>query len=214
MPRARPVPKDCHHGQSEAYSPQHILAYEFNRMRNPERRGNTSVPGPYYAQNYWIKGRRIGIIASSDEHSGQGGRRHGGLAAVFADSLTREGVFDAIRARRTYATTGERILLEFTVNGTALGESVKIPRDGTAEISLKVWGTDLLLRVEILRFRFGMDEAFAPILAEPPKQESTDAEYTFKDTITGDCLYYARVIQEPLEWPAMAWTTPVWVDSD
>ncbi|HUV39150.1 MAG TPA: hypothetical protein VMY39_06020, partial [Planctomycetota bacterium] len=51
-----------HHGQSECYAPQHVLAYEFNRMRNPERRTNRSTPGPWYAQDYLVMGRRIGFI--------------------------------------------------------------------------------------------------------------------------------------------------------
>ncbi|MHC4718382.1 MAG: hypothetical protein ACYS5V_15525 [Planctomycetota bacterium] len=25
-------------------------------------------------------------------------------------------------------------------------------------------------------------------------------------------MYYARAVQQPLEWPAMAWTSPIWVD--
>jgi hypothetical protein len=109
-----------HHGQSDVYAPQHVLAYEFNRMRNLERRANSSVPGPHYAQDYWKAGRRFGVIASSDEHSGQGGRRHGGIAAVWADELTRDGIFAALRARRCYATTGERILVEFEVAGVPM----------------------------------------------------------------------------------------------
>ncbi|MCI5223346.1 MAG: DUF3604 domain-containing protein, partial [Candidatus Electrothrix sp. AR4] len=107
--RLRPVMEIySHHGQSEVYNPQHLLAYENNRMRNPERRANTSAPGPFYAQDYWMQEKRIGVIASSDEHSGQGGRRHGGITAVFTNNLTREGIFKALRQRRCYATTGER----------------------------------------------------------------------------------------------------------
>ncbi len=203
-----------HHGQSETYAPQHILAYEFNRMRNPERRANTSVPGPHYAQDYWMQGKKLGVIASSDEHSGRGGMRHGGVAAVYAETLTREGIFDAIRARKSYATTGEHILLEFNINKASMGETLKVPKDKPMEISLKVWGTDILLRVEILRYRFGLDKAFVPILSVPPRPESMDAEYTFEKTITHDSVYYARIIQEPLNWPAMAWSTPIWIETE
>ena len=215
-----------HHGQSELYCPQHCLAYEFNRTRNPERRGNTSTPGPHYAQDYWMAGRRIGVIGSSDEHSGQGGRRHGGIAAVFATELTREGVFDALGERRCYATTGERIRLEFSVDDVPMGGCAKRAGGSSVHLALDVWGTDLLLHVEILRHRFGVDSAFVPILSQPPRldpaaghigaggphPETTDASYRLEDAITGPCVYYARVTQEPLEWPGMAWSSPVWID--
>ncbi|OGV53255.1 MAG: hypothetical protein A2017_06210 [Lentisphaerae bacterium GWF2_44_16] len=203
-----------HHGQSEVYNPQHILSYEFNRMRNPERRANTSFPGPYYAQNYWMAGEKIGVIASSDEHSGQGGRRHGGIAAVYVEKLTRESVFDAIRARHSYGTTGERILLDFRINGTAIGETLKIPRKQEVKISLKVWGTATLLRVDILRFRFGIDTAFVPVLSDAPRPETMDIGYKLTETVSDNCVYYARITQEPLEWPGMAWTSPIWVETE
>jgi hypothetical protein len=201
-----------HHGQSEFYCPSHLLAYECNRMRNPERRANTSVPGPYYAQDYWMKGKRIGVIASSDEHSGQGGRRHGGIAAVFAGDLTRKGIFKAIRDRRCYATTGERILVDFTVDELPMG-SVGRRQSGTeVDICLNVWGTDKLLRVDILRHRFGIDKGFIPIVSMLPRPESMDASISCRDKIETRCMYYARVTQEPLAWPGMAWTSPVWID--
>lgn len=205
-----------HHGQSESYAPHHILAYEFNRMRNPERRGNTSVPGPYYAQDYWQRGVRVGVIGSSDEHSGQGGRRHGGLAAVWASELTREAVFDAMGARACYATTGERILMTFHVEDTAMGGVRTARRGARLRLRLAVWGTDLLVRTEILRFRFGVDGRFQPILAElpHPDQQGFDAAFEVEDAFEGPCMYYARVVQEPLVWPAMAWSSPVWVDAE
>ena len=201
-----------HHGQSEVYNPQHLLAYEWNRMRNPERRANTSVPGPHYAQNYWMAGHRIGVIGSSDEHSGQGGRRHGGIAAVFADSLSRKDVFQALRNRRCYATTGERILVDFSVDGLHMGECGTRALGRELEIMVKVWGTNTLLRVEILRYRFGLDQAFVPIVSVAPRPENLDAEISCQDLVEGPCMYYARIVQEPIEWPGMAWTSPIWID--
>jgi hypothetical protein len=201
-----------HHGQSERWEPQHILSYEFNRMRRTERRANASVAGPYYAQDYWMAGRRLGIVGSSDEHSAQPGRRHGGVAAVWTDELTREGVFDALLARRCYATTGERILMEFSVGGIGMGGTdIRIIGD-TLSIQLEVWGTSKLLRVEILRYRFGIDTEFEMILSDLPSPESMDFTATLEDTLVGDSMYYARITQEPLEWPDMAWSSPVWIE--
>lgn len=213
-PGLRPVMEIySHHGQSETYAPQHVLAYEFNRMRNPERRANTSIPGPHYAQDYWMAGKRIGVIGSSDEHSGQGGRRHGGLAAVWAEELDCDHLFSALRKRQCYATTGERILLNFTANSAKMGECFSCPSGSEIELRLDVWGTDLLVRVEILRFRFGVDTSFVPIVALAPRPESMDATIIETDTITGPAMYYARALQEPLPWPAMAWTSPIWVEA-
>lgn len=203
-----------HHGQSEQYSPQHLLAYESNRMRNPERRANTSVPGPHYAQDYWMAGKRIGVIASSDEHSGQGGRRHGGIAAVFAESLTRGSIFDAILHRQCYATTGERILIEFAVNDLDMGAVGEKQRGDKLDVTLNVWGTDKLLRVDIMRYRFGMDKTFLPVLSTSPRPESTDAMLRVADVLETSCLYYARIVQAPLTWPAMAWTSPIWIEAN
>ncbi|MBN1675680.1 MAG: DUF3604 domain-containing protein [Kiritimatiellae bacterium] len=201
-----------HHGQSEVYAPQHALAYEFNRVRHPGRRANACVPGPYYAQDYWMAGRRLGVIGSSDEHTGQGGRRHGGIAAVWGCELTRDGVFQALRQRRCYATTGEHILVDFTVGDGQMGECIKARPGDKVPVRLQVWGTDLLLRVEILRHRFGVDRSFLPILSVAPRPESMDAEFELEETVQGPCLYYARITQEPLQWPDMAWTSPVWVE--
>ena len=228
-PGLRPVLEIySHHGQSELWCPQHCLAYEFNRLRNRERRSNSSVPGPYYAQDHWAAGRRIGCIASSDHHSGQGGRPEGGIAAVRAPELTREAVFDAIRNRHCYATTGERILVEFTVDGLEMGQCGRVAAGRNIEIELNVWATDLILRVEVLRLRFGLDRTFLPILSEAPRpdagskthlatglpRESMDATYRLEDEVGHPTVYYARVVQEPLERPAMAWASPIWIDLD
>jgi hypothetical protein len=200
-----------HHGQSDVYAPQHVLAYEFNRMRNLERRANSSVPGPHYAQDYWKTGRRFGVIASSDEHSGQGGRRHGGIAAVWADELTRDGIFAALRARRCYATTGERILVEFEVAGVPMGQEAAVPAGSKALVRLAAWGTATLLRMEVLRFQFGADDGFVCIASMAPRPEGPDGMLEIEDAVDGPCVYYGRVTQEPLAWPGMAWTSPVWV---
>ncbi|MFW5858235.1 MAG: DUF3604 domain-containing protein, partial [Planctomycetota bacterium] len=212
-PGLRPVVEIySHHGQCELYCPQHALSYEFNRTRNPERRGNTSAPGPYWVQDLWLAGRRVGVFGSSDQHTGQGGRQHGGIAAVLAPALTREDVFDALRARRCYATTGERILVDFAVDGEPMGGTIRRAPGTTLSVAVTVRATALINRVEVLRHRFGVDAGFVPVLSLSPRPESLDAAATLEEAFEGPCMYYARVTQEPLTWPDMAWTSPVWVD--
>ncbi|MGH2460880.1 MAG: DUF3604 domain-containing protein, partial [Chloroflexota bacterium] len=50
----------------------------------------------------------------------------GGLAAVYAERRSRGAIFDALRARRTYGTTGERIVLWVSLNGHPLGSECAI----------------------------------------------------------------------------------------
>jgi hypothetical protein len=67
------------------------------------------------------QGYRVGILANSDGHKGRHGASHpgaslfgayGGLSCLLAEDLTRAGLFDALRRRHHYATTGCRMLLD------------------------------------------------------------------------------------------------------
>jgi hypothetical protein len=67
------------------------------------------------------KGYRVGILANSDGHKGRHGASwpgaslfgaYGGLSCLLAPELTRAGLFDALRRRHHYATTGCRMLLD------------------------------------------------------------------------------------------------------
>lgn len=66
------------------------------------------------------QGYRVGILANSDGHKGRHGASHpgaslfgayGGLSCLLAPDLTRAGLFDALRRRHHYATTGCRMHL-------------------------------------------------------------------------------------------------------
>lgn len=66
------------------------------------------------------RGYRIGVAASGDEHRGRPGGGppgtqvfgvHGGLTGVIADRLDRHTIARALRARHTWATTGEHTAL-------------------------------------------------------------------------------------------------------
>jgi hypothetical protein len=70
------------------------------------------------------QGYRIGILANSDGHKGRHGASHpgaslfgayGGLSCLLARDLSRAGLFDALRRRHHYATTGCRVVLETRV---------------------------------------------------------------------------------------------------
>jgi hypothetical protein len=99
--------------------------------------------------HFLAQGYRLGVLASTDDHLGYPGAYHEGLAAVLAPELTREAIFDAIRHRRTYAVTGDRIHLDFQLNGRIMG--TEMPCTKEREIAVTVTGWDQLDRVEILK---------------------------------------------------------------
>ncbi|MGH9658890.1 MAG: DUF3604 domain-containing protein, partial [Bryobacteraceae bacterium] len=101
-----------------------------------------------WATTFLSKGCRVGIMASTDNHAGNAGygvrrgevargeegevfsrvspaERGTSLVGAWAGSLTREGIFQALYHRRTYATTGSRIILSFELNGEPMGSEVR-----------------------------------------------------------------------------------------
>ncbi len=71
------------------------------------------------------KGFRVGVVCHSDDHKGRPGATTpgastfgamGGLSCYFMPELTRDALFEALRQRRHYGTTGTRLFLD--VRGT------------------------------------------------------------------------------------------------
>ncbi len=82
-------------------------------------------------QDAFEQGYRVGIVANSDGHKGRHGASHpgaslfgayGGLTCLLATGLTRQALFDAMRKRHHYATTGCRMILDARVKFDADAE--------------------------------------------------------------------------------------------
>jgi len=67
------------------------------------------------------KGFRVGVVCHSDDHKGRPGATRpgastfgaiGGLSCYFMSELTRDALFEALRQRHHYGTTGPRIFLD------------------------------------------------------------------------------------------------------
>lgn len=159
------------------------------------------------------KGYRLGFVTGSDSHAGTPGYCHwvfsspnegyrGGLTCVMTDKLTKQSLFDALYHRQTYATTGQRILLDFTVNGVPMGQELSLGENPVRQLKVSVVGTDEIDRVEIISMgRTICTEA----------GNGTELNFTFTDTAVpaeGWTYYYVRVHQKD---KALAWSSPVWV---
>ncbi|MBE9565598.1 MAG: DUF3604 domain-containing protein [Proteobacteria bacterium] len=128
------------HGCSEAVGAP--LPMSRNSSMGPRVSGGTVREG-------LAKGHRLGIIASGDTHSGCPGVWNHGLAGVWAEELTREAIWEALRQRRVYGVTGDRIVVDFQVAGAPMGSEIQ--ESTPLEISGSVVGEAAVDRVELLR---------------------------------------------------------------
>jgi len=100
------------------------------------------------AQYGWRQGHVFGIIGSTDHHNAFPGSYGVGRLGVWAESLTRDSIWDAIIKRRTYALTGDRIELAFSANGQPMGEIC--PPDTERWIEVAVSGGSSIDYIEVL----------------------------------------------------------------
>jgi hypothetical protein len=106
------------------------------------------------------QGYRTGIVANSDGHKGRHGASHpgaslfgayGGLTCLLAPELTREGLFDAMRRRHHYATTGCRMILDvravFAQEAELFDQDPKLGATGSRKVHSAMMG-DILRTAE------------------------------------------------------------------
>ena len=129
-------------------------------------------------------GLRFGFVASSDDHAGFPGAYGEGLMAALATELTRPAILEAIRARRTYALTGDRIEVEFSVEGAPMGATIEAA--GRAAVSFAVRGRDELDVVEVI-------------------QDGRVVHRAYAEEGTGEAQALGRPVQVRLEWGWGPW---------
>ena len=127
------------------------------------------------------KGYRVGVVCHSDDHKGRPGATRpgastfgaiGGLTCYFMPELTRDALFEALRRRRHYGTTGTRLFLdlrgtfdravtgfsedpqlapghECSVREAFMGDIIR-PGPVSMRISAEVIGTAPIERVDVL----------------------------------------------------------------
>jgi hypothetical protein len=87
-------------------------------------------------------GYRVGVVCHSDDHKGRPGATRpgastfgavGGLTCYFMPELTRDAVFEALRCRRHYGTTGTRIFID--LRGTFDRDVVRFDEDPLIEVN-------------------------------------------------------------------------------
>ncbi len=154
---------------------------------------------PGHIWNALRKGYKLGFIASSDHHS-----THMSYACLLAESLTRESLMEAIRARRAYAAT-DNIIMDVRYFGSdgehLMGE--EFVSSTPLRIKAMIVGTDTIARIDVIK-----DEKV--VYQVSPQQSRVDFEFLEgADLGSETSYYYLRVLQQDGE---LAWASPVWVD--
>jgi hypothetical protein len=148
-------------------------------------------------------GFRFGLVGVSDDHhTDQPPILIGtGLTGCRVDALTRDDLLLALRDRRCYATNGDRIILDFDVDGTAMGGEKSAPLDSTVTANVSVVGTDTPSLVEVV--------LNGRVIAT--RTDCSGVACSFSAPVPVPDLrnfVYVRVHQAN---GAMAWSSPVWV---
>jgi len=122
------------------------------------------------------------------------------LVAVYAPELTRVSVFQGLYHRRTYATTGERIVLRLAVNGEPMGGETRA--EGAVRIETSAVGTAGIAALRIVKNG-------RIIHTVDPDGDSVQLEYVDAAGARGGAFYYVDVVQDDGE---KAISSPVWVN--
>ena len=182
------------------------------------------VKGNHSVQEALALGQKLGFVGETDSHSSLCGyldanegknlwrnsailKYRGGLTGVWATANTREAIWEALQNRRTFATTGDRILFWYTVDGQPMGSS--ITTNGNPVINVGVTSTTPLKTISILRdnVQIYTEEGFTGKIA---------ATFSYTDTTitNGNHYYYVRLSADDANADAnaeQAWASPVWV---
>lgn len=144
---------------------------------------------------------------SPDDPQGQGSALHGfahqlryrcGMTAALMPELRRRHLVEALRERRTWATTGARILLDFRVSDVEMGQEGEAK---SAEIAATVHGQHELARLEIVRDG-------DVVWTEEVEGLDAQIEWSDPERVGESTWYYLHVIQRDGE---EAWSSPVWL---
>ena len=121
------------------------------------------------------------------------------LAAVYAEELSREAVFHALRERRCYGAMGARIVLDFKADDAAMGQELEVEKGAPVTVRVRALGEKELDRIEIIANN-------RCVLSS--EQDGREGSLAAELSLDPPCYVYARVTQRD---GATAWSSPVWI---
>ncbi|HCO50470.1 MAG TPA: hypothetical protein DIT21_03510, partial [Oscillibacter sp.] len=169
--------------------------------------GQIGAGGYYPSYEQYImaldKGWHLAPTNNQDNHQGKWGNANDARDVILTDSFTEEGIYDAIRALRMYATEDKNLELGYTVNGLMMGSRIEtVP--GKLDIEVSVYDpdrTDSIDKVEVVV----NSGKVAHVWDDPAELKSGTLSVTLAPEYS---YYFIRVTQKDGD---LAVTSPVWV---
>ena len=168
--------------------------------------GQIGAGGYYPSYEQYImaldKGWHVAPTNNQDNHKGRWGDANDARDVILTDDFTEDGIYEALRARRMYATEDKNLDLDYTVNGSMMGSIIDVPEKLNFEISFNDPDrTDSIAKVELVvnsgKVAYTWDSAAD--LAKGSVSVELAPEYTY---------YFVRVTEGDGD---LAVTAPVWV---
>lgn len=104
--------------------------------------------GPSTARSGLVVGHRFGFYAGTDSHDGYPGHYGHGRVGVLALGLDRARIWDALRDRRTIASTGAHISIDMELDGAGIGQTAR--RRDSMPLTVAVEGTAELEALDLI----------------------------------------------------------------
>lgn len=168
--------------------------------------GQIGAGGYYPSYEQYImaldKGWHVAPTNNQDNHKGRWGNANDARDVILTDDFTEDGIYEALRARRMYATEDKNLELDYTVNGNMMGSIIDVPEKLNFEISFNDPDrTDSIAKVELVvnsgKVAYTWDSAAD--LTKGSVSVELAPEYTY---------YFVRVTEADGD---LAVTAPVWV---
>ena len=149
------------------------------------------------------KGWHLAPTNNQDNHKGKWGNANDARDVILTDDFSEQGIYEAIRALRMYATEDKNLELTYTVNGLMMGSSItEIPDKLNVEVTVNdPDASDSIAKVEVVansgKVAYTWDNAAQ--LTSGKLSATLDPSYSY---------YFIRVTQKDGD---LAVTSPVWV---
>ena len=174
---------------------------------------HATVKGEGTYKNYLSRGLRLAPSANQDNHYFTWGDLTGARTVVLATELSRRGILQAIRARRTYASTDQNLRVTFTVHGAMMGKEIT-SSDRDLQIKYDVADDNEGNAPYTVAVVYGNPKVSGSATQKKLTSETGDHEGEFTVTTPhANTFIYLKITQHPGSNTKrdVAITAPVWV---